>query len=70
MHIQAGHESNETDVKFELWRRVKGDVFERWEEQSCGLNQAKAAEPVSIETEDGTVFRGLRHRLQVRHQHV
>lgn len=70
MHIQAGHECNETDVKFELWRRVKGDVFERWEEQTCSLNPAKAAEPVSIETEDGTVIRGLRHRLQVRHQHV
>lgn len=63
--LQAGNESNQTDVKFELWRRVKGDVFERWEEQNCSLNPAKPPEPVSVETEDGTVIHGLRHRLQV-----
>ena len=63
--LQAGDVSNQTDVKFELWRRVKGDVFERWEQQSCRLNPAKAPEPLKIETEDGAVVQGLRHRLQV-----
>ena len=63
--LQAGDESNQVDVKFELWRRVKGDVFERWEEQTSSLNPAKPPEPVSIETEDGTVIHGSRHRLQV-----
>lgn len=64
-HIQAGHEANQTDVRYELWRRVKDDVFERWEEQTCSLNPAKPAEPVTIEAEGAAPVQGLRHRLQV-----
>ena len=63
--LQAGDAANQADVKFELWRKVKGDVFERWEEQTCSLNPAKPPESVSIESEGGTVVNGLRHRLQV-----
>ncbi len=63
--LQAGHEANQTEVRFELWRRVKEQVFERWEEHTCSLNPAKPAEPVSIEAEGGAGVQGLRHRLQV-----
>ena len=64
--MQAGHEANQTDVRYELWRRVKEDVFQRWEEQTCSLNPAKPAEPVTIEAEGAAPVQGLRHRLQVR----
>ena len=57
--------ANQTDVRFELWRRVKGDVFERWDQQTCRLNQGKPPEPVRIEAEDGAIVEGWRHRLQV-----
>ncbi|DBA71627.1 hypothetical protein WJX79_009519 [Trebouxia sp. C0005] len=60
----AGHEANQTEVRFELWRKVKEGVFERWEEHTCGLNPAKPAEPVSIEAEGSAGVQGLRHRLQ------
>ena len=63
--VQAGHEANQTEVRFELWRRVKEDVFERWEEHRCSLNPGKPAEPVSIEAEGAAGVQGLRHRLQV-----
>ena len=68
--LQAGHEANQTEVRFELWRRVKEDVFERWEEHSCSLNPAKPAEPVSIEAEGAAGVQGLRHRLQVHIFHL
>lgn len=64
--LQAGHEANQTEVRFELWRRVKEDVFERWEEHSCSLNPATPAEPVSIEAEGAAGVQGMRHRLQVQ----
>ena len=50
---------------FELWRRVKEEVFERWDEQTCSLNPAKPPEPVTIEAEGIAAVQGLRHRLQV-----
>ena len=62
---QAGQEANQTDVRYELWRRVKDDVFEHWEEKTCSLNPAKPAEPVSIEAEGAAALQGMRHRLQV-----
>ena len=63
--LQAGQQSNQTEVRFELWRRVKADVFERWEDQTCSLNPAKPSEPVSIEAEGVAAVQGVRHRLQV-----
>ena len=65
MVLQAGQESNQREVRFELWRRVKDEIFERWEEHTCSLNPAKPAEPVSIEAEGAVGVQGLRHRLQV-----
>ena len=57
-------------MRYELWRRAKGDVFERWEEQTCSFNPAKPAEPVSIETEGAAAVQGMRHRLQVSVLHA
>lgn len=54
-------------MRYELWRRVKDDMFERWEEQTCSFNPAKPAEPVSIEAEGAATVQGMRHRLQVYH---